>query len=251
VVPDCGQLLLLRHGESTANAHDLFTGILDAPLTERGFREARAAGELIEAEGLIPDLVFVSELLRARQTATEVLDVLREPLHPLSDSRLDERNYGALTGRSKRDVRMEYGTALFHTWRRSVNIAPPPMTDEQFIAIAHALPFSELPPHALTRTESLADVMVRVRAFFDERVVPELLAGSRVLIVGHGNSLRALCAELDHLRNDEIEELNVPTGHPLLYEFSDGTPLRVERVGYLDSEAALSAAAAIARQGGT
>lgn len=251
-MPKRGSLLLLRHGESTANAAGLFTGVLDVPLTERGFHEAHIAGELIEAARFHLDVVFVSELLRSQQTATTVLDVLhRNSLHPLPDWRLNERNYGALTGRSKHEVLAEYGEPLFRTWRRSVNVAPPPMPDEQFTALARTQPFSSLPAAALTRTESLADVITRVRAFYAQRVLPELFTGSNVLIIGHGNSLRALCAELDQLTTKEVEALNIPTGQPLLYEFDVAFSPLPHSSHYLDPVTAHSAAAIIAQQGGT
>lgn len=198
-MPQPGSLLLVRHGESTANAAGLFTGILDVGLTELGFAEARAAANLVEAAHYRFDVVYISELIRTWQTAEIILTALN--LHPAlwPDWRLNERNYGALTGRSKHDVLTDYGEATFLRWRRSVNVAPPPMPDDQFEVLGRTLPFSALPAAALSRTESLADVIDRVRVFSMQRVVPELLLGTNVLVVGHGNSLRALCAELDQL----------------------------------------------------
>jgi 2,3-bisphosphoglycerate-dependent phosphoglycerate mutase len=252
LVPKRGSLLLLRHGESTANAAGLFTGILDVGLTEVGFAEARIAADLVRATQVHLDVVFVSELLRAKQTATMILDVLDlTMLHPIADWRLNERNYGALTGRSKQEVLAEYGEPLFHSWRRSVDVAPPPMPDEQFAALASSHPFSSWPTAALTLTESLGDVITRVRAFYTQRVLPELFAGSNVLLVGHGNSLRALCAELDQLTTKEVEALNIPTGQPLLYEFDAALSPLPRRNRYLDPVTALSAATVIAQQGGT
>lgn len=252
IVPQTVSLLLLRHGESTANAAGLFTGVLDVPLTQLGFREALVAAELIRASGLRIDVALVSELLRAQQTATAVLDALElGSVQPLSDWRLDERNYGALTGRSKHEVLTEYGEALFHSWRRSLNVAPPPMPEEQFIELGARRPFISLPAAALTRTESLADVIARVRPFYAERVLPELRRGSNVLVVGHGNSLRAVCAELDGLSAEEIETLNIPTGQPLLYEFDGGSSPTPSAKRYLDPETALAASELIAQQGGT
>lgn len=198
-MPQPGSLLLVRHGESTANAAGLFTGILDVGLTELGFAEARAAANLVEAAHYRFDVVYISELIRTWQTAEIILTAFN--LHPAlwPDWRLNERNYGALTGRSKHDVLTDYGEATFLRWRRSVNVAPPPMPDDQFEVLGRTLPFSALPAAALSRTESLADVIDRVRVFSMQRVVPELLLGTNVLVVGHGNSLRALCAELDQL----------------------------------------------------
>lgn len=250
-MPELGSLLLVRHGESTANAAGLFTGILDVGLTELGFAEARAAAHLIEAAHFRVDVVYISELVRTRQTAETILNVLNSDPQLWSDWRLNERNYGALTGRSKHDTLAEYGEPIYLRWRRSVNVAPPPMPDNQFEALAQTLPFSALPAAALSRTESLADVIDRVRLFYTHRVVPKLLLGANVLIVGHGNSLRALCAELDQLEPAAIEALNIPTGQPLLYEFDQTlTPTRRPN-RYLDPETALAAAIVIAHQGGT
>lgn len=252
-MPAPGWLLLVRHGESTANAAGLFTGVLDVGLTELGFREARVAAQLMDAEHLSPDIAYVSELQRTRQTADVILDILglRSDLRCelRSDWRLNERNYGALTGRSKPEVLTVHGESAFRTWRRSVNVAPPPMSNEQFQAIARTRPFRTLPADALSRTESLAAVITRVRDFYSERVTPALLLGEDVLIVGHGNSLRALCAHIDRLKPAAIEALNIPTGQPLLYEFDQR--LRPALSRYLDPMTALPAAIAIAEQGGT
>lgn len=252
MVPRFGSMLLLRHGESTANAAGLFTGVLDVGLTERGFREARTAAKLITAAGVRPDVTYVSELRRTRQTAEILLRVLDLPSTPIrSDWRLDERNYGALTGRSKHDVRAEFGEVAFRMWRRSVDVAPPPMPDDQFDSIAGSVPFRNLPAVALSRTESLADVIARVRSFYLQRIVPDITGGLTVLVVGHGNSLRALCADLDQLSRAEIEALNIPTGQPLLYDFGRIFTLEARSNHYLDPDTALPAAIGIAQQGGT
>lgn len=253
-----GRAVLVRHGESVANAAGLFTGVLDVPLSDRGRREAHRAAELIAATSIVFDLALCSELTRARQTA-EVLAVDLPLLPPVQhDWRLDERNYGALTNRTKADVLAEQGEAQFLAWRRSVHVPPPPMGDALYDELAATPLFRRLPPAALVRTESLADVMVRVGALWRERVDPLLRDGGAVLVVGHGNSLRALCAVVDGLTDPEIQDLGLPTGHPLLYEFSptgaerDGLLVPLARGGsYLDEPRARAAAEALAREGGT
>ena len=236
--------MLLRHGQSTANAAGLFTGILDPALSATGAEEARAAAGLLESHALVPDAVFVSPLQRAAQTARVVADTLSLPATDVSvDWRLIERNYGALTGRLKDDVRTEFGEAQFLAWRRSVDTAPPPLTDDQVERFGNTALFSDLPAEALTRTESLREVMARVTGFHTERVLPLLAADRVVLVVAHGNSLRAYCAVLERLDKSAIHRLNLPTGHPLVYS---GGARR-----YLDAERAEAAALALTLDGGT
>jgi 2,3-bisphosphoglycerate-dependent phosphoglycerate mutase len=239
-----GSLVLLRHGQSTANAAGLFTGILDPALSARGAAEAEAAAALLSASDLVPDAVLVSPLRRAGRTATIVATELGLPAGTVTvDWRLNERNYGALTGRSKDDVRAEAGEAQFLAWRRSVDTAPPPMSDERLATFAGTALFRGLPARALTRTESLRDVMGRVAEFHADRVLPLLAAGSTVLVVAHGNSLRAYCAVLENLDKPAIHRLNLPTGHPLVY--------RGGNRHYLDAPRAEAAALALALDGGT
>lgn len=251
-MPDAGILVLLRHGESTANAAGLFTGVLDAPLSVRGIREAHAAAALLAEAGLAPQTVFSSELHRARQT-TEIVtaDLPARPESVASDWRLNERNYGALTGRSKADVRAEFGQEQFLAWRRSVHTAPPPLGDAAFAALRETALFRRLPAEALTRTESLSEVMTRVAEFHAERVEPRLADGQTVLVVAHGNSLRAFCAVLDSLDDHDIHRLNLPTGHPLVYRFGVALAPRQLSGRYLDAVGAMAAAIALAGQGGT
>ncbi|TFD79661.1 2,3-bisphosphoglycerate-dependent phosphoglycerate mutase [Cryobacterium fucosi] len=249
---DPGILVLLRHGESTANAAGLFTGVLDAPLSVRGIREAHAAAALLAAAGLGPQAVFSSELHRARQT-TEIVtrDLPPHPVSSAADWRLNERNYGALTGRSKEDVRAEFGQEQFLAWRRSVHTAPPPLGDAAFAALRETDLFRRLPAEALTRTEALSEVMTRVAAFHVERVEPRLAAGQTVLVVAHGNSLRAFCAVLDALDDHAIHRLNLPTGHPLVYRFGAAPPPEPSGGRYLDAVGAHAAAITLALEGGT
>ncbi|MBC7442301.1 MAG: 2,3-diphosphoglycerate-dependent phosphoglycerate mutase [Ramlibacter sp.] len=261
---EAGVLIVLRHGESTANAAGLFTGVLDAPLSKRGILEAHAATDLLNLalsaelrpepgnDPPAPVTLLTSTLARARQTAAIVADGLARPLAGFdSDWRLNERNYGALTGRSKDDVRAEFGEEQFVAWRRSVDAAPPPMSDALYDGFAGSALFRGLPPAALTRTEALIDVIGRVGAVLTERVAPLLDLGQTVLVIAHGNSLRALCAVLDDLDDRQIRDLNLPTGHPLVYRFDAAG--RPDPVGgrYLDAHAALAAAVRLASEGGT
>lgn len=250
--PPTALLVLLRHGESTANASGLFTGVLDVPLSDAGRREAAAAAVLLHDGGLVPDVVVTSEFRRTIATA----DVLEASgvLHGaprLRDWRLDERSYGALMGRTKEDVCAEVGPEQFRIWRRSVDVPPPPMDDAQHAALAATDLFRSLPPEALPRTESLRDVVARIAAFHEEVVVPRLGAGERVLVVGHGNSLRAYCLLLDDLDDEEVRQLNLPTAHPLVYTFDESGRPSPRGGRYLDPDGALEAAALVASQGGT
>jgi 2,3-bisphosphoglycerate-dependent phosphoglycerate mutase len=242
--PNGGSLVLLRHGQSTANAAGLFTGILDPGLSESGADEARAAGALLRTHDLVPDAAFTSPLRRASQTMAIVATVLELPAGTVTaDWRLNERNYGALTGRHKDDVRAEVGEAQFLAWRRSVDTAPPEMSDARLAEFADTDLFRGLPERALTRTESLRDVMVRIEEFHTEMVQPRLAAGDTVLVVAHGNSLRAYCAIVENLDKSAIHTLNLPTGHPLVY--------RTGARHYLDAARAEAAALALTLDGGT
>ena len=240
-----GTLVLLRHGQSQANAEGLFTGLLDVPLSLVGRDEAEHSAELLNEANLAPSAWFCSPLLRARQTA-EILQE-RIAIRPGSidyDWRLAERNYGALTGLSKQAVLAEHGEETYLSWRRSVNVAPPPMTATQ----RRRLPNADA---RLGLTEALRDVIRRVDEVWRDRIAPTVQAEGSVLVIAHGNSLRALCAVLDRLDDAAIQGLNIPTGQPLVYQLSDdGHPL--ERGGrYLDQVAATAAALTIAREGGT
>lgn len=246
------RLVLLRHGESTANADGLFTGSLDAPLTPRGIRESLDAAELIVAADIAVDAILTSPLSRAHATATLAAPVLAvDPKDVQEDWRLTERSYGALTGRSKAEVLRRYGAERFFHWRRSMDGTPPRMSEALHHRLAEQASFRELPPEAVPYTESLRDVVVRVDAFLQEAVFPLSRMAQTVLIVAHGNSLRAVCAVLDSLRDDEVSALNIPTGHPLVYEL-DPELMPLARGGrYLDEKSASAAAADVAAQGGT
>lgn len=250
VGPALGHLVLVRHGESRANAAGIFTGVIDSPLSARGIAEAHDAAGLLREEHVVPDAVLTSALFRAIETAR----ILTQDCGwdaPVLDWRLNERNYGALTGLSKAEVRERYGTDRFLAWRRSVRVTPPPMTAEQHARFAAETPWRDLPPDALTLTESLADVMLRVRECWGERILPLLRAEQTVVVVAHGNSLRALCALIDQLPDPAVERLNIPTAQPLVYDiFGNGRPL-VAGGRYLDPDRALVAAETITREGGT
>lgn len=242
-------LVLLRHGESLGNADELFSGLLDVPITPRGEDEARRAGAELLAAGLWPTRWLVSPMLRARQTADALLSTGPAPVVREYDGRLLERSYGALTGRSKQAVRLEYGEEQFRRWRRSVDAAPPPLSPDELARLA--APLAGYPHTEPAATESLADVVARVEAAYREVVLPVLAGGESLLVVAHGNSLRALLAVVDELTGPEIESLNIPNAHPLVHPVGpDGVPL-ARRGRYLDPDAARAAAEVIARAGGT
>jgi 2,3-bisphosphoglycerate-dependent phosphoglycerate mutase len=242
-------LLLLRHGESAWNAENLFTGWVDVPLSERGLVEAENSGRLLADAGLLPDLVHTSVLRRAITTANVTLDVADRPWIPVKRSwRLNERHYGALQGKSKKQTLEQFGEEQFMLWRRSYDVSPPPIPDHdeysQFGDPRYADLGAEMP-----RTECLKDVVARLMPYWDAEVVPDLRAGRTVLLAAHGNSLRALVKHLDGIGDEEIAALNIPTGIPLLYRLDEDL-LPVVRGGtYLDPEAAVAAAAAVASQG--
>jgi 2,3-bisphosphoglycerate-dependent phosphoglycerate mutase len=243
-----GTLVLLRHGESEWNAKNLFTGWVDVPLSARGEREAVHSGELMHQAGLLPDVVHTSLLRRAITTANLALDVADRHWIPVHrDWRLNERHYGALQGKDKTQIREEYGNEQFARWRRSYDIQPPPIDpgsefsqdgDPRYAGI-------EIP-----RTECLADVVNRLLPYWEALIVPDLRAGCTVLVVAHGNSLRALVKHLDGIDAQAIVGLNIPTGIPLRYDLDD--QLRPHTAGgtYLDPDAAADSIAEVAAQGG-
>ena len=244
-----GKLLLVRHGQSTWNLENLFTGWTDVDLSAQGVDEARQAGVEIARAGLAPEFVVTSVLKRAIRTQwliLEQLDLLWLPV--LRDWRLNERHYGALQGLNKAQTTASYGEAQVRVWRRSFDVAPPPLAaddprhprfDRRYAGVAAA----ELPA-----TESLKDTLARVVPCWEQCIAPQLRANRQVMIVAHGNSLRALVMMLDGLSASAIVELNIPTGIPLLYELDDSLRPLVSR--YLGDAAAIAAAAdAVRRQG--
>lgn len=245
-----GTLILLRHGQSNGNAEGVFTGLLDVPLTTTGRAEATRAARLLAAADLIPRHWFCSPMLRARETVRALRDALRiRPPRVELDWRLTERNYGALTGLSKSAVREEFGEAQFLAWRRSVDEAPPPMSAQQRAGIRWQAQAG--PDERLGAAESERDVIIRVAELYEERIRPALNPAWPTIVVAHGNSLRALCSVLDLLDEAEVQDLNIPTGQPLVYRIDPEGQPRIRGGRYLDAPAAAAAAAAIAREGGT
>ncbi|MGQ7295170.1 phosphoglyceromutase [Quadrisphaera sp. KR29] len=242
-------LLLLRHGESEWNALNLFTGWVDVPLSEKGRAEAARGGELLAEAGLLPDVVHTSLLRRAITTAHLALDACDRHWIPVRRSwRLNERHYGALQGKDKKQTLAEFGEEQFMTWRRSYDVPPPPIergsefsqdTDPRYADLGDDAPL----------TECLADVVARMLPYWHESVVPDLQAGRTVLLAAHGNSLRALVKHLDGISDTDIAGLNIPTGIPLLYDLDDQLRPTTPGGRYLDPEAAATAAAAVANQG--
>lgn len=251
-MPAPGTLFLLRHGQSVLNAQDRFTGLLDPALSSIGEDEAARAGTMLASASFSPDIVYTSTLTRTRDTARIVLDVLGYPGVPvLAAWELNELSYGSLTGRPRSELLSELGPEVFHFWRRSYYGAPPPMSRAELSAIRRSQAFAGLPPEAIQPTESLCGVVKRVRIFWHQHLRPRIRAGEDVLVIGHGNSLRVLCLVLDGLSHAEVEALNIPTGHPLLYRFSPHL-VPVVRCGvYLNPLAARTAAALVAAAGGT
>ncbi|NIH82901.1 phosphoglyceromutase [Amycolatopsis viridis] len=243
---ELGTLVLLRHGQSTWNAENLFTGWVDVPLSELGQQEARKGGELLAESGLLPDVVHTSLLRRAISTANIALDVADRHWIPVRrDWRLNERHYGALQGKNKKQVRDEFGEEQFMLWRRSYDVPPPPI--ERGSEFSQDTDVRYGPDAPLT--ECLKDVVARLLPYWDSAIVPDLRAGKTVLVAAHGNSLRALVKHLDGISDDDIAGLNIPTGIPLRYDLDADLKPVTPGGTYLDPEAAAEAAAAVANQG--
>ena len=242
-------LILLRHGESEWNLKNLFTGWVDVDLTDTGVREGERAGALLAEQGLLPDVVHTSLLRRAIRTSTIALHAADRSWIPVRRSwRLNERHYGALQGRDKAQIREQFGSEQFMLWRRSYDIAPPPLaTDDEFSQVADTR-YADL-LESVPRTECLADVVSRLLPYWYDSLVPDLRAGHTVLVAAHGNSLRALIKHLDGLSNEAVVELNVPTGIPLRYDLDAATFRPTGPGTYLDPAAAEAAITAVAAQG--
>jgi 2,3-bisphosphoglycerate-dependent phosphoglycerate mutase len=242
-------LILLRHGESDWNQKNLFTGWVDVDLTANGEDEGRRGGELLVAQGLLPDVVHTSVLRRAIRTADIALNAADRHWIPVRRSwRLNERHYGALQGKDKAAIRNEYGDEQFMLWRRSYDTPPPPIDDGDEFSQAGDPRYTDL-LELLPRTECLADVVERMLPYWFDAIVPDLRAGRVVLIAAHGNSLRALIKHLDGMSDADVVGLNVPTGIPLHYDLDPET-LRPTGPGiYLDPDAAAAAIEAVANQG--
>ncbi|SFM58120.1 2,3-bisphosphoglycerate-dependent phosphoglycerate mutase [Pseudonocardia ammonioxydans] len=240
-------LVLLRHGQSTWNAKNLFTGWVDVPLSEQGEQEARRGGELLRESGVAPEVVHTSLLRRAISTANIALDAADRHWIPVKrDWRLNERHYGALQGKDKKQTLEAYGEEQFMLWRRSYDTPPPPIekgsefsqdADPRYAGIDAPL------------TECLADVVARFLPYWEQAVVPDLRDGRTVLLAAHGNSLRALVKYLDGISDADIAGLNIPTGIPLLYDLDDDLRPTTPGGRYLDPTAAEEAIAGVANQG--
>jgi 2,3-bisphosphoglycerate-dependent phosphoglycerate mutase len=245
-----GKLILLRHGESVWNEKNLFTGWVDVDLNEKGLDEAANAGSLIKESGHLPDVVFTSMLRRAIKTVNIALDVAdRHWIPVVRNWRLNERHYGALQGKDKAQTLAEYGEEQFMLWRRSYDVPPPAINPSDQFAQTNDSRYSDLVAGELPQTECLSDVVARLLPYYESQIVPQLNAGKTVLVGAHGNSLRALVKHLDSISDDDIAGLNIPTGIPLVYELdADGKPTTAGGT-YLDPEAAIAAAQAVANQG--
>ena len=237
------QLVLLRHGESTWNRENRFTGWTDVDLSERGLAEAAEAGRLLHEGGYVFDLAYTSVLKRAIKTlaiALEALDLLWIPVE--KHWRLNERHYGALQGLNKAETTAKHGEAQVKIWRRSYDIPPPALAPDDPRRPSRDPRYAGLAPNDLPLTESLKDTVARFLPYWHQTIAPAIASGKRVVIAAHGNSLRALVKYLDHVPESEIVELNIPTGIPLVYELDES--LRPIRHYYLGDPAAAAAAAA-------
>ena len=242
-------LILLRHGNSDWNQKNLFTGWVDVRLSDQGVDEAKRAGELLAASGLKPEILYTSVLTRAIQTANLALEVADRLWIPVKRTwRLNERHYGALQGLDKAETLEKFGQEKFMEWRRSFDVPPPVLADDAEYSQVHDERYIGIDGE-IPRTESLALVIDRMLPYWESDITVDLKAGKTVLVTAHGNSLRALIKHLDHISDDDISELNVPTGIPLVYELDDDlVPTGASR--YLDPEAAAAGAAEVAAQAG-
>jgi 2,3-bisphosphoglycerate-dependent phosphoglycerate mutase len=243
-------LVLLRHGESEWNAEGLFTGWVDVGLSENGIREAEHGGRLLAQAGIRLDVVHTSVLKRAIHTAELALTTADLQWLPVRRSwRLNERHYGALQGKNKAETREAFGEEQFMLWRRSYDVPPPPIADDDPLSQSGDPRYSGLPPELVPRSECLKDVFERLLPYWYDAIVADLAGGGAVLVAAHGNSLRALVKHLDGISDDAIAALNLPTGIPLVYELDDDFSVLTPGGRYLDPEAAAESAHAVAQQG--
>ncbi len=216
------KLVLIRHGESTWNKLNLFTGWTDVDLSEKGNQEAISAGVLLREEGYQFDIAYTSTLKRAIHTLWHVLDGIDQDWLPvIKDYRLNERHYGALQGLNKSETAEKYGEEQVHLWRRSFDVAPPKLDPSDERNPAGQAAYANVDPENLPLSESLKDTIARVVPYYESTIAPDIRAGKRVLIAAHGNSLRALVKYLDNISDEDIAGLNIPTGVPLVYELDE------------------------------
>ncbi|HYP72248.1 MAG TPA: 2,3-diphosphoglycerate-dependent phosphoglycerate mutase [Variovorax sp.] len=243
------KLVLIRHGESTWNLENRFTGWTDVDLTPTGVEQAKQAGRLLKAEGYDFDVAYTSVLKRATRTLWHTLDELDRTWLPVVHSwRLNERHYGALQGLNKADMAKQYGDEQVLVWRRSYDTPPPPLEPNDPRSERADVRYAKLSPEQIPLTECLKDTVARVLPFWNESMAPAIRAGRRLVVAAHGNSIRALVKYLDGISDADIVGLNIPNGIPLVYELdSELKPLRHYYLG--DAEAAAKAAAAVANQG--
>ncbi len=244
------QLVLLRHGQSTWNLENVFTGWTDVPLSEKGIEEAKSAGRIMKEEGLAFDIAHTSLLERAIDTLHLALVEMGQVWIPVVKHwRLNERHYGALQGLNKKQTSDQHGKEQVHVWRRSYSTPPPALDPMDERHPGNDARYAWMPPDLLPATECLEDVVDRMLPYWHDAIVPDLRAGKRVVVAAHGNSLRALVKHLDGISDEEIPDLNIPTGIPLLYELDgDLRPISSRYLG--DADAAAAAAEAVARQAG-
>jgi len=246
--PAIGQLVFVRHGQSDWNQKNLFTGWHDVDLTKQGESEAREAGRVLSKEGITFDIAFTSVLTRAIRTLSLVLDEMKLMWIPVEKSwRLNERHYGALQGLDKAQTAAKHGDAQVKVWRRSYDIPPPALETSDERHPCHDPRYAALTPSVLPGTESLKTTLVRVKPYWEDHIAPEILRGRNVIVAAHGNSLRALVKMLEGVSDEDITELNIPTGVPRLYELDAN--LKPKRAEYLGDAAAIAAAThAVANQ---
>ena len=244
-------LILLRHGESEWNAKNLFTGWVDVSLTDKGREEAARGGRMLAEANILPDVVHSSLLTRAIATANIALgEAGRLWIPVVRNWRLNERHYGALQGKNKKETLDQYGEEQFMLWRRSYDVPPPPIDPDSEFAQTYDPRYAALPPEARPDTECLKDVVKRLIPYWEDVIVAEgLRQGQTVLVAAHSNSLRALVKHLDGISDADIAALNIPTGIPLVYKLDDNLKPIVPGGEYLDPDAAAAAAAAVANQG--
>jgi len=244
------KLILVRHGESTWNKDNRFTGWTDVPLSERGLEEAKAAGQMLKKDGFEFDIAFTSVLSRAIKTLWLALEQLDQMWLPVQRSwRLNERMYGGLQGLNKSETAAKHGEEQVKIWRRSYDIPPPPLSEDDPRYPGNDRRYKNLKKSDIPLTESLKDTVDRFLPLWHESIAPAIKSGQRVLIAAHGNSIRALVKYLDNVPESEITELNIPTGIPLVYELDMDTLKPIKHYYLADEEALKKAMEAVANQG--